>query len=65
MSRWLRVWVEVSDERTYLHQSFFEGPETICGALERRGLACWISLRDIRAENYQEAIFEQLKVPEL
>ena len=61
MSRWLRVWVEVSDERTYLHQSFFEGPETICGALERRGLACWISSRDIRAENYQEAIFAAIK----
>jgi hypothetical protein len=35
---------------------------TICGALERRGLACWISSRDIRAgENYQEAIFAAIE----
>jgi|SRR6516225_739647 len=34
----------------------------ICGALERRGLACWISSRDIRAgENYQEAIFAAIE----
>jgi hypothetical protein len=35
---------------------------TICGTLERRGLACWISSRDIRAgDNYQEAIFAAIE----
>jgi hypothetical protein len=31
--------------------------KTICGALEKRGLACWIASRDVApGQNFQEAI---------
>jgi len=36
--------------------------ETICRALEARGLACWIACRDVHAgENFQEAIVRALR----
>jgi TIR domain len=36
--------------------------ETICRALEARGLACWIAARDVGAgENFQEAIVKALR----
>ncbi len=37
--------------------------ETICRALEARGLGCWIACRDVHAgENFQEAIVRALRV---
>src|SRR5271154_114752 len=39
-----------------------ETAETICQALESRGLPCWISCRDVHAgENFQEAIVRALR----
>jgi hypothetical protein len=36
--------------------------ETICGALENRGLKCWMSSRDIQpGENFQEAIIRAIR----
>lgn len=34
----------------------------VCKAIERRGIRCWLSLRDVRpGENYQEAIVQSLR----
>src|SRR6202012_3927571 len=39
-----------------------EMAETICKALESRGIRCWISSRDIEAgDNFQEAIVKALR----
>jgi PQQ-dependent catabolism-associated CXXCW motif protein len=36
--------------------------ETVCDALERRGLVCWISCRDVRpGQNYQEQIVRTIR----
>ena len=35
----------------------------VCKALERRGIQCWISIRDVApGENYQEAIVQSIRV---
>src|ERR1700682_4066049 len=35
---------------------------TICSALEKRGLACWIASRDVRpGENFMEAIVKEIR----
>jgi TIR domain len=36
--------------------------ETLCAALEKRGLPCWISSRDVAGgDNYQEAVFRAIR----
>ena len=35
---------------------------SVCKAIERRGTACWISMRDVEpGENYQEAIVHSIR----
>jgi hypothetical protein len=57
--------IAMSDDRVFISHASEDQKiaETICEALEQRGLFCWVASRDIQpGENFQEAIVRAIRV---